>query len=81
MVFMHKQKKIAACRCVEGRLHIGHVDEIIKINENLHLQLYIVVIGKIDLPAFKLAMRKNVKIIDKQKLDSLHLRIAYIPQK
>lgn len=70
---VHKNgKQIGLVRCIDGRTHTGHIEDLIKISAKMRVKAtYLIALGRIDKPAFKRAIRAKIKIITRDKLDSL----------
>ncbi len=73
MVIVKNGKNVGVIRCIEkGRIHAGHIEDVIELAKQEKVRtIYLLALGKIDRPAFKLAVRSNVKLIDENKLNIL----------
>ena len=74
---VHKNgKQIGLVRCIDGRTHIGHIEDLIKLSKKMRVNAtYIIALGRIDKPAFKRAIHAKIKIITREKLDTLQSKI------
>lgn len=80
MVVIRKGKNVGVIRCIEkGRIHTGHIEDMVKLAKQEKVRtVYLLAFGKVDRAAFKLAVRKNVRFITKEKLDALRAKVPML---